>query len=286
MKQRHALEFDLFILFLMGTLIAVMMWWAGLYSVDASTAILVMMVLGMATGLLIPSILVTWLIIGLTTIGCAILLFGYVVMPFSLKLALLLAFPICAIFDVIIRHRLARWLWIDRDRQAVESYVEHYDPATKLLTKYNAAKRYAKEIEFIKEDFQGNLSMYVTAIHLAHGNQLRQFHAHEYDRTVKEIAGVLKKYRLPSEALFYMDNATFLIISHNFSREAYDYQNHLTRDHLADLKIMGSTPQLKWGAKRVDRKSAATFPELHDVMRHIGRDMETDMVVEYLKEDD
>jgi hypothetical protein len=41
---------------------------------------------------LIPSILVTWLIIGLTTIGCAILLFGYVVMPFSLKLALLLAF--------------------------------------------------------------------------------------------------------------------------------------------------------------------------------------------------
>ena len=94
--RRHIVEFSLTILFLMGALIAVLMWWAGNYSTTVATAMLILVLLGTAAGTLIPNILLTWLIIVLSTIGIAILMMGYVVMTIPIKIGLLLAFPVCA----------------------------------------------------------------------------------------------------------------------------------------------------------------------------------------------
>lgn len=90
--RRHIVEFGLTILFLMGALIAVLMWWAENYSTTVATAMLILVLLGTAAGTLIPNILLTWLIIGLSTIGIAILMMGYVVMAIPIKIGLLLAF--------------------------------------------------------------------------------------------------------------------------------------------------------------------------------------------------
>lgn len=74
MIRQHIVEVGLTVLFLMGALIAVLMWWAGQYSTTVGTAMMTLILLGTAAGTLIPSILITWLIIGLTTIGSTILL--------------------------------------------------------------------------------------------------------------------------------------------------------------------------------------------------------------------
>ncbi|MFR0771826.1 MAG: hypothetical protein ACLSH6_08395 [Limosilactobacillus pontis] len=68
MIRRHIVEIGLTVLFMMGVLIAFLMWWAGQYSITVSTAMMILILLGMAAGTFIPSILITWLIIGLTTI--------------------------------------------------------------------------------------------------------------------------------------------------------------------------------------------------------------------------
>lgn len=286
MIRRHLVEIGLAILFLMGALIAILMWWAGQYSTIISTAMMIMIILGTAAGTLIPSILITWLIIGLTTIGSAVLLLGYIVMATPLKLGLLLAFPVCASFSALSRYILSGWGWIDRNRADINSYAAHYDQITKLQTKYNAEKIYRKARQFIQDDQHDDQWLNATAIHWSHNKQIQQFHKHEYNKTLRLIAKILKQNRLPAELLYYLDNGTFLIISFNLRQRTYDYRNRLTRQHLDQLRIGQATPQFKWGAKRITVDNIDSYPELTDVMRHIDRDMETDLIVEYMKGDD
>ena len=285
MIRRHIVEFGLTILFLMGALIAVLMWWAGNYSTTVATAMLILVLLGTAAGTLIPNILLTWLIIGLSTIGIAILMMGYVVMAIPIKIGLLLAFPVCASLSTLSRSILSGWRWIDRNRAEVNSYAEHYDQITKLQTKYNAQKIYKKAQRFVMEDQDDSRWLNTTAIHCSHNRQIRQFHKRAYNEMLREIAKVLKTDRLPSESLYYIGCGTFLIISFNLTKQTYDHRNALTRQDLQQLKICQVTPQFKWGTKYINKDNAAKFPELKEIIRHIDRDMETDLIVEYMKGD-
>ena len=285
MIRRHIVGFDMTILFLMGALIAVLMWWAGNYSTTVATAMLILVLLGTAAGTLISNILLTWLIIGLSTIGIAILMMGYVVMTIPIKIGLLLAFPVCASLSTLSRSILSGWRWIDRNRAEVNSYAEHYDQITKLQTKYNAQKIYKKAQRFVMEDQDDSQWLNTTAIHWSHNRQIRQFHKRAYNEMLREIAKVLKTDRLPSESLYYIGCGTFLIISFNLTKQTYDHRNALTRQDLQQLKIGQATPQFKWGTKYINKDNAARFPELKEIIRHIHRDMETDLIVEYMKGD-
>ena len=285
MIRRHIVGFGLTILFLMGTLIAVLMWWAGNYSTTVATAMLILVLLGTAAGTLISNILLTWLIIGLSTIGIAILMMGYVVMTIPIKIGLLLAFPVCASLSTLSRSILSGWRWIDRNRAEVNSYAEHYDQITKLQIKYNAQKIYKKAQRFVMEDQDDSRWLNTTAIHWSHNRQIRQFHKRAYNEMLREIAKVLKTDRLPSESLYYIGCGTFLIISFNLTKQTYDHRNALTRQDLQQLKIGQATPQFKWGTKYINKDNAARFPELKEIIRHIDRDMETDLIVEYMKGD-
>lgn len=102
---------------------------------------------------------------------------------------------------------------------------------------------------------------------------------------LRKIAKVLKDDQLPSEALYYIGHGTFLIISFNLTKQTYDHRNALTRQSLQKLKIGQATPQFKWGTKYINKDNAAKFPELKEIIRHLNRDMEADLIVEYMKED-
>lgn len=123
----------------------------------------------------------------------------------------------------------------------------------------------------------------VTAIHWVHNQQFRQFHHDDYNQALQQIAHVLKERRLPSEALYFLGNGTFLILSYHLPNITFAYQNQSTREGLADLLIGKATPQFKWGHLKVDDINVTSFETLESVMRHIERDMETDIVVEYLR---
>lgn len=283
--RRHIVEFSLTTLFLRGALIAVLMWWAGNYSTTVATAMLILVLLGNAAGTLISNILLSWLIIGLSTIGIAILMMGYVVMTIPIKIGLLLAFPVCASLTTLSRSILFAWVGIDRNCSEINSYVEHYDQITKLHTKYNAQKIYKKALRFVMEDQCDSQWLNITAIHWSHNRQIRQFHKRAYNEMLRKIAKVLKDDRLPSEALYYIGHGTFLIISFNLTKQTYDHRNALTRQSLQKLKIGQATPQFKWGTKYINKDNAAKFPELKEIIRHLNRDMEADLIVEYMKED-
>lgn len=82
-----------------------------------------------------------------------------------------------------------------------------------------------------------------------------------------------------------MGYGTFLIISFNLTKQIYNHRNDLTRQSLKKIKVGQASQQFKWGTKFINKDNATKFPELEDVMRHIDRDMETDLIVEYMKGD-
>ena len=154
-----------------------------------------------------------------------------------------------------------------------------------MQTKYNAQRIYKKAQRFVMEDQDDSRWLNTTAIHWSHNRQIRQFHKRAYNEMLREIAKVLKTDRLPSESLYYIGCGTFLIISFNLTKQTYDHRNALTRQDLQQLKIGQATPQFKWGTKYINKDNAARFPELKEIIRHIDRDMETDLIVEYMKGD-
>lgn len=283
MIRQHIVEAGLFVICAMTFMIVAMMWWAGQYSHFVMTAMMIMIILGVLVGVLIPNIIITWLIIGLTTIGSAILLLGYIVMDNSLKLALLAAFPVTAGLAYFCRYLVGDWGWIDRNREEIESYATYYDQVVKLRTGYNATKIYQKEVQFIIKEQVADLWIDVTAIHWVHNEQIKQFHYDDYAKALDQIASVLKRKRLPSEVLYYLNDGTFLILSYHLPDITFAYQNQITRQGLDELRINNTKPQFKWGHLKVDDLNVTSFKELDAVLRHIEREMETDIVVEYLK---
>ncbi|KRN43543.1 hypothetical protein IV84_GL000570 [Pediococcus damnosus] len=73
-------------------------------------------------GMLIPGIVISWLIIGLTTVGSGILLFGYLVIPVNDKVILLLAFPIEAILVNLVSNWLLKWRSLGPDIASIHRY--------------------------------------------------------------------------------------------------------------------------------------------------------------------
>jgi hypothetical protein len=283
LNKRHFIAFGLLTLLVIILSIAISLYFIYLYMPQISIAAVVLLVIGLVTGALIPSILATWIVILLTVAGGAIVLLGDVPMTLPTKLVLLSIFPISAGLMSAVRWVLTRFGWINFNKRDIERYSYHYDQVTKLQAQYNAEKMYCKIVRFIRDDYDQALWCDITAIHWTHSSQLRQFHADDYDQMLREIAKVLKQDRLPSESLYYLGRGTFLIISHQLSHEAYVRRNEYTKAHLAQFSLLGAAPQFKWGTLRVDHSNIDAFPALQDAVSHAQREMETDLVVEYLK---
>ncbi|MEK1462496.1 hypothetical protein HC019_04230 [Limosilactobacillus fermentum] len=285
MKQRHIVEAGMVVLSGVIALVVALMWLAGTYSVTLMTAMAVLIMLGVLVGGVIPNILITWLAIGTTTIGAAILLLGYVVMDNWVKLVLLATFPVMSSAMALARFVIGSWGWLDRNREDIDSWAAHYDKMIKLQTEYNAGKYYQKVARFVTKEVTADLHVDVLAIHWAHSSQMRQFNEDDYLDNLRQIAKVLKVERFPSEQLYYVGGATFLIISLDVSPTTYEFKNRAMMRDLRQLTLDGTTPQFQWGHLQVDRQNVLGYPNLERVLRHVEREMETDLVVEYMKQE-
>lgn len=104
-----------------------------------------------------------------------------------------------------------------------------------------------------------NLWTNVSAVHWTHSTQFQQFHEQEYNQMLQEIARVLKIDRLPSESLYYLGNATFMIISHELSDRVLEQLNDQTKRLLNKIEVNGAAAQYKWGRRRSIGKTWRTL---------------------------
>ncbi|MBS0937979.1 hypothetical protein [Lactiplantibacillus plantarum] len=245
--------------------------------------IFLLFLLAIIVGMLIPGIVISWLIIGLTTVGAGILLFGYLVIPVNDKVILLLAFPIEAFLVNLVSNWLLMWRSLGPDIASIHRYREHYNLDTKLLTKHNAEKVYSKEITAIKSYPTYNLFMNITEIHWQNWQQYRQFHSDNQRKVLHDIAREIKRTRLPSELIYYLGDARFLIISYRVDENTQKIINNTTQ---TSLKQTFKTPaiQFKYAMQQINYDNYDHFAYFADVYKHLDRVMETDIITEYSRE--
>lgn len=283
MLRRHQINAGIYLVLFIFILSVFLMWLTSFISTLFASAMAILIILAAISGLILPGILLTWIIILCLAADTSILMLGYVVMSNPQKMLLLFSYPILASLFILSRSFTNNLRLMSRNRTEIESYLSHYNPIVKLQTTYNADKLYKKEAKFIANEKAAHLEIHIAAIHWVHNNQLKQFHQHGYEEALREIAKVLKENRFPSEQLYYLSNGTFLIISYALVKETYDYKNNQTKELLENLRFENLEPQYKWGILKVDQTNVEKYPTLETVLSKLQREMETDLVVEYLQ---
>ncbi|AOB21355.1 hypothetical protein AVR82_17175 (plasmid) [Lactiplantibacillus plantarum] len=105
----------------------IMLFFAAFFEPNIQMGIFLLLLLSIIVGLLIPGIVISWLIIGLTTVGAGMLLFGYLVIPVNDKVILLLAFPIEAMLVNLVSNWLLKWRSLGPNIASIHRYREHYN---------------------------------------------------------------------------------------------------------------------------------------------------------------
>ena len=256
---------------------------AAFFEPNIQIGVLLLLLLAIVVGMLIPGIVISWLIIGLTTVGAGVLLFGYLVIPVNDKVILLVAFPIEATLVNLVSNWLLKWRSLFPDIPSIHRYVAHYNLDTKLLTSPAAEEVYSREIMDIKNYPSYNLSMNITEIHWQNWQQYRQFHPDNQQKVLHDIARGIKHTRLPSERIYYLGDARFLIISYRVDENAQKAINDTTKK---SLQQAFKTPaiQFKWAMQRINYDNYDQFIYFADICKHLDRVMETDITTEYLRE--
>jgi len=260
-----------------------MLFFAVFLEPNIQIGVFLLLLLAIIVGMLIPGIVISWLIIGLTTVGSGILLFGYLVIPVNDKVILLLAFPIEAMLVNLVSNWLLKWRSLGPNIASIHRYREHYHSDTKLLTSHNAEKVYSKEIMNIKNYPSYNLSITITEIHWQNWQQYRQFHPDNQRKVLHDIAREIKHTRLPSDLIYYLGDARFLIISHRVDENTQKTINDTTKK---SLQQAFKTPaiQFKWATQQINYDNYDQFIYFADICKHLDRVMETDIITEYLGE--
>ena len=239
------------------------------YSANIVNGLFLILILAIMTGLLLPNIMVSWLIILLTTIAAGFLVLGYVVIPTEAKWLLVVAFPIEAGLLTVLRYYVLDWRFISKNWQDIRNYLKRYNGALKVISN-------------IKERPQLHLWMHVSMLRWANHEQFAQLHPEEHAQYLEKLADILKKRRLAAEELFYLGDATFFIISPELRD---DIIKQINQETIAELKeVQDDLPGgLKWTSQRIDETNVDRFTDPNVIVKHLDRELETDLIVEYLK---
>ena len=239
------------------------------------------LILAILTGLIFSRVDVTWLILILTTIGAGFLLLGYVVMPVKEKFLLLIAYPIEASLVTVIRQHIIRFFTNRNDE--IRYYNSLYDRRLKLRTFDSAEKFYQNELHKIEQHPELDLWSNVQIVSWDQHKQYAEAHPNSHDRILKQITKVLKNNRLKGEFIYFMGDATFLIISPEIPNELVKKVNHIVDTKLSELELPIPV-SLKHASVHINVDNSDRFPDLIAVIRFLRRELETEIVTEYIKE--
>ena len=260
-----------------------LLWLARLYPANVFNGLVMILILAILTGLIFSRVDVTWLILILTTIGAGFLLLGYVVMPVKEKFLLLIAYPIEASLVTVIRQHIIRWSFFTNRNDEIRNYNSLYDRRLKLKTFNSAEKFYQNELHKIDQYPELDLWSNVQIVSWDQHKQYAEAHPNSHDLILKRITKVLKNNRLKGEFIYFMGDATFLIISPEIPNELVKKVNHIVDTKLSELELPIPV-SLKHASVHINVDNSDRFPDLIAVIRFLRRELETEIVTEYIKE--
>lgn len=244
--------------------------------------IAMMLILGTVLGLTLPNIISNWLILILTVLGISLLTLGYVAMSFYGKVLLISSFPIETYLASQLRECIFVWKIYKKNEASAYRYLRHYDQNVKLQTTYNAQKLYKKIVKLLTTNKYLSLWFDFTIVEWEQAQQFSQFNLNEHDQILRRVGKILKKNRLVNENLYYLGNNCFLIISSSVSPATLMILNDELKDKLQELKYGEYQPAFKIATQHLTEKNLYKYENFDAIIKHLKRELETDVVVEYL----
>lgn len=242
------------------------------------------LIIGVLMPLVLPTVIALWANAIMIIIGVAVLVFGYIVMPFYQKIILILGLPLEVILIFSVVSYLFHWSGLGHKNQRLRHNMNHFVPLVRLNGLESARQMYTSEVQAISHQSKVRLGtdLYLFAID---ATQYKQFHRQEYGDLLLAVANELKATRLPSEPIFYLGNARFLVFSFLLDPARTNLVNHETAvalDHIC--KAAGL--EVKAASLQVTSQNRTQYPDFEAVMRRLTRSLETEIVTEYLKQED
>ena len=257
---------------------------ASNFSRNIFWGVTMLLILGALVGLTTPNIVNTWLILILTALGISSLTVGYVAMNFYGKVLLVLSFPIETYLASQLKECIFRWQIYKKNEVSIYRHIRHYDQNVKLQTTYNAQKIYKKISKILANKDYLPLWCDFTIIDWEHNQQFAQFNLEDHNKILRQIAQILKKNRLVDENLYYLGNGQFLIISNTIAPGTLMVLNDELKARLKALRYEDYQPVFKMATLHITKRDLFEYPDFNAILKHLKRKLETDLVVEYLKE--
>lgn len=278
------IEFAIFILVL--TVILLLYFVQNSYSSDYFvTCILIL--LGLLTSIVLPSLLVTWAALFSLLLGGFIMIFGLVYVPNIERLFLVSIFPVYCALGIWIKYLVGVRGSALSAKDSITTYISHVNSVTKLKNRKNAENYFMKYVKFIKDSTKKKLDieMDVTCIEWAHSKQFKIISDYEYREVLKYISDTLKKIRTPDESIFFIDDATFLILSSKLTEQLRQDLTALTKQELDKIKFVNQNLehdlQFKFSFEVIANENLDKINSYEKLEKKMKRDLETDIVVEY-----
>ncbi|KRM89480.1 hypothetical protein [Liquorilactobacillus vini] len=244
-----------------------------------------LMMLGVVGGFILPNILLTWCILFSIVIGASTMMIGIIYLPIIERIILIFVFPVYGLLTLNLKYLIGVRFSALSDRNNVINYIEHVSSVTKLKNRENAVNNYRHYWQAFERIKSNQLAFSITCINWAHSEQYRQINSQAYINTLKQIADCLKKIRMPSENIYYLDDGNFLIISPIFDKLTCDKLTQLTKKQLAEIQFNDAnikhTLQYKFAFEYISNKNKQQFANFDKVERNLKRQLEADIIKEY-----
>ncbi|MBZ2405278.1 hypothetical protein [Liquorilactobacillus hordei] len=247
----------------------------------------ILIFLGLLTSIVLPSLLVTWAALFVLLFGSFIMIFGLVYVPNVERIVLISTFPIFCALGIWIKYLVGIRGSALSAKDNISTYISHINSVTKLKNRKNAENYFMKYIKFIKDAMEKNLNveMDVTCIEWAHSRQFKIISDNEYREVLKSISGTLKDIRTPDESIFFIDDATFLILSPKLTEQLQQDLTVITRRELDKIKFVNQNLehnlQFRFSFEVVGNKELEKIDSYEKLEKKVRRGLETDIVVEY-----
>ncbi|MBP2058332.1 hypothetical protein J2Z60_001511 [Lactobacillus colini] len=258
------------------------MYLSRIYTLNIANGLGLIFLLAIIVGLITPNLILSWLMIITTSIAIGFLFLGYIVMPTFSKIILVIAFPVEASLVSVLSNFIIPWSYIVGRNRKIRKFLSHYNFTLNLQTEYNAKKLYRRHIKILKENPKLGLNINLMMIHWENYEQYKEMNPTSYDKLLKKITHILKANRLTEEFIYYLGNATFLINSPNLEPRIFNQVNLKTENKLFKLPEPIPT-SLKVVNLYVDNSNLDKYDTPEKMLKHLERELETTIIVEYLK---
>lgn len=278
------IEFAVFVLVLMViTLLELVQ--KNYSSIYFATCILIL--LGLLTSIVLPSLFVTWVALFSLLFGGFIMIFGLVYVPNIERIILVFTFSAFCGLGIWVKYLAGIRGSALSAKDNITMYISHVNSVTKLKNRRNAENYFMKYREFIKDSKEKdiNIKMNVTCIEWAHSEQFEIINDYQYKEVLKHISDTLKKSRTPNESIFFIGDATFLIMSPKLTKQLQQDLTMLTRQELDKIKFLNQNLehnlQFRFSFELITNKNTDKIDSYEKLEKKMRRNLETDIIVEY-----